>query len=151
MRNKGLVGAALAAALTLLTVLEGVEHTAYPDSGGVWTICSGSTKGVRPGHTATERECYEMTMRDYRDHEDAVLRGVTVHQTDNQLTALTLFCYNVGKTACARSTLFKRINAGQCAELRSEFLRWNKVQGKPVRGLTNRRVAEADLYLKDCK
>lgn len=154
MRNKALVGAALAAALAFLTAAEGMRNTAYQDSVGVWTICAGTTTGVKPGQKATQAQCWDMTTRDYRLAEKSVLRGIQVPLGPHQQTALTSFCYNVGANACEKSTLFRRVNAGECWNTYPEWLRWNKatIKGQKVAlpGLTNRRKAEADLFMRDC-
>lgn len=67
--------------------------------------------------------------------------------TQNQLNALTSFAYNLGSGALASSTLLKRVNVNpNDVTIRNEFLRWNKVNGVALKGLTNRRIKEADLY-----
>lgn len=154
-RNKALSGAALAAALAFLIQHEGSEQQAYQDSAGVWTICSGSTKGVQPGQTASQEQCWDMTTRDYRVAESAVLRAVHVPLRDHQIVALSSFCYNVGNSACQSSTLFRRLNAGEgCRAAIEELPRWNKItlngQKVSLRGLTNRRQAEVSLFTRNC-
>lgn len=151
MRNKALAGAALAAAISGLYVLEGVELTAYRDIAGVPTICAGTTKGVRMGQKATPEQCWAMTVRDYQIHERAVLRGVTVPLNANQQTALTFFCYNVGVYACLDSTAFREFNAGNYRAGCQAMALFNKVtvNGRKVvsQGLINRRAAEVKLCL----
>jgi lysozyme len=67
--------------------------------------------------------------------------------TQNQLNALTSFAYNLGSGALASSTLLKKINVNpNDVTIRNEFLRWNKANGVELKGLTNRRIKEADLY-----
>ena len=51
--------------------------------------------------------------------------------------------------AFASSTLLRLLNSGADKKLvADQFLRWNKVQGKEVKGLTNRRKLERELFLK---
>lgn len=151
MRNKALAGAALAAAISGLYVLEGVELTAYRDIAGVPTICAGTTKGVRMGQKATPEQCWTVTVRDYQIHERAVLRGITVPLNVNQQTALTFFCYNVGVYACRDSTAFREFNAGNYRAGCQAMALFNKVtvNGRKVvsKGLINRRAAEVKLCL----
>jgi lysozyme len=53
----------------------------------------------------------------------------------------------VGVNALKNSTLLKKVNKNpQDVTIRNEFLKWNKAAGKVLKGLTNRRIAEADLY-----
>jgi lysozyme len=67
--------------------------------------------------------------------------------TQNQLNALTSFAYNLGSGALASSTLLKKVNVNpNDLTIRNEFLRWNKTNGVALKGLTNRRIKEADLY-----
>ena len=50
--------AAIMAALVVMTPeMEGTVYEAYPDTGGVWTICTGHTAGVRRGQTASPEQC----------------------------------------------------------------------------------------------
>lgn len=152
MRNKALVGAALAAAITGLYQLEGVKYKSYMDIAGVPTLCAGTTLGVKLGQTATPQQCWDMTVRDYQKHEKAVLAGIKVDLNVNQQVALTFFCYNVGYYGCLNSTAFRKINAGDYTAGCQAMALWNKitVNGRKVvsDGLKNRRQAEIDLCLK---
>ena len=63
--------------------------------------------------------------------------------------ALVSLAYNIGTGAFASSTLLRLLNSGADKKLvANQFLRWNKVQGKEVKGLTNRRIIERELFLK---
>ena len=61
--------------------------------------------------------------------------------------------HNIGATGFARSTVLRRLNAGDTLGAAQAFLMWNKatINGKKqaVRGLTRRRKAEMDLFLSD--
>ena len=47
-------------------------------------------------------------------------------------------------------TLLKKVNANPCdPSILKEFLKWNKAGGKVLRGLTNRRIDEANYYFGD--
>jgi lysozyme len=151
MRNKAIGGAALAAAIAGLYTLEGVELTAYRDIAGVPTICAGTTSHVGMGQRATPQQCWDMTVRDYQKHEQAVLKGITVPLNVNQQTALTFFCYNVGISACMDSTAFRKTNAGDYRAGCQAMALFNKVtvNGRKVvsKGLVNRRAAEVKQCL----
>lgn len=70
--------------------------------------------------------------------------------TQSQFDALVCFAYNVGVGALKSSTLLKLVNTNpNDAEIRTQFLRWNKAAGKALKGLTKRREAEAELYFKN--
>ena len=67
--------------------------------------------------------------------------------TQNQFDALLLFQYNCGNAALSRSTLFRKVKANpNDNSIISQFARWDKVAGKPLKGLTIRRAAESKLY-----
>lgn len=67
--------------------------------------------------------------------------------TENQLSALTSFVYNVGINAFKNSTLLKLIKQDPGhPRIRYEFSRWNKSRGIALAGLIKRRKEEADLY-----
>lgn len=122
---------------------EGLRLTAYRDSGGVWTIGYGHTRGVRAGMTCTTAEADKWLREDLaRAGEQVDALGVC--KTQNEYAALTDFCYNLGIGNLRRSTLLRKIRAGApIAEIKKEFLRWNKSGGVALKGLTKRRAWEA--------
>lgn len=150
----------LAATLTLS--LAGVGHliqdeanvkTVYLDPVGIPTVCVGHTATVTRkdvGKTFSDVECQELLRSDTR-HAQAVVRSqIKALITQGQYDALVSFCFNVGTSACKASTLFKKINAGQCQAAGLEFAKWNKAQGRVLRGLTLRRAREAARWTQDC-
>lgn len=159
MNLKAKVGAvALASVLAFLAVEEGdgpirktpdgPVHVAYVDAVGVNTICHGHTADVRLGDTATPAMCKQWMLEDLQTADDAVERLVKVDLTDYQRVSLWSFIYNVGSGNFASSTLLKLINAGQFCAASKQFKRWDKGGGRVLRGLTKRRAAEADLFLR---
>ena len=138
-------GLAVIASLTAFVVgWEGQEFVPYRDIGGVWTVCAGVTgRHVIPGKLYTQRECRALTNGAIRTHGEALLQCLHYPITQPQFEALTSWAYNVGTTAACKSTLVKKINANYPAEnWCPELMRWNRVKGKVIRGLTNRRKAE---------
>ena len=80
--------------------------------------------------------------------ETQVKAKIKVAQSPNQIAALTSLTYNIGIGAFSRSTLLRLINSGADKnEIGAQFIRWNKVKGVEVPGLTRRRQLEAELYL----
>ena len=76
-----------------------------------------------------------------------VLKVVKSNITVNQLNALTSFAYNLGMTNFRNSSLLKLVNNNpNDGMIAKEFLKWNKANGKELKGLTNRRIAESALY-----
>jgi lysozyme len=136
---------------------EGLELKAYQDSAGIWTIGYGTIiyedqTPVKKGDIITQQRADQLIEREISSKSakvNAAIGAVTINQ--NQFDALVSFAYNVGTGALLNSTLLKRVKANPAdLKIRDAFMMWNKahVNGKlvAIKGLTNRRVAEADLY-----
>lgn len=138
------------AGLSFIQTWEGTENTAYLDSVGVPTICTGSTRAVKIGQVATTQECEERLVQDTGTAGRALARCVTAPVTQRQYDALVSLGFNIGEGAICRSTLVRKLNSGDCRGAGAEFLRWDWAGGSRLRGLTNRRKAESAEFLKDC-
>ena len=125
---------------------EGCRFTAYKDSVGVWTIGYGHTKDVQPGDTCTQDEADEFLIDDLHDALASVQNNVTVPLTDDELSALVDFVFNVGGTNFAHSTLLRLLNAGDYEGAAQQFGRWNHAGAMVLAGLTRRRAAEAAMF-----
>lgn len=139
--------------LNKIKLWEGLRLSAYQDQAGVWTIGFGHTgPDVYEGLSITEEQAEELLLEDIAEAQAAVDQLVKVDLTDNQYGALVSFVFNVGVGAFSKSTLLRKLNAGDYASVPNELARWNKitVNGKKVanRGLSNRRAAEAGLWAK---
>lgn len=140
--------------LALIKKFEGLRLAAYRDSGGVATIGYGTTvypngQKVKMGQKITAAEAVTYLLHDIQTIRlPALAKLVKVRLTSNEAGALISFVYNVGVEAFKGSTMLQLLNGGaQKREVASEFTRWNKVNGKGVKGLTRRRNAEAELFL----
>lgn len=135
---------------------EGCKLTAYPDPGSKngepWTIGYGHTSDgflkVEKGLRITQDVADGALENDLNEIAAAVERLVKVKLNDNQFGALVSFTFNVGVGAFSKSTLLKKLNAGNYDAVPGELARWNKNDGKVMAGLTNRRAAEAGLWAK---
>jgi len=134
--------------LALLRQWEGCKLAAYRCPAGVWTIGFGHTATAHEGMTITEAEAERLLRQDLALFEAEVERAVDVALTDAQFAALVSWAYNVGVSAMRRSSLIKRLNQGEYDAVPLELAKWNKVKGKVVRGLSNRRAAEAGLWAR---
>lgn len=90
---------------------------AYYDSGGLPTIGWGTThykggKPVRMGDTITKAQADFLLYDEFSLKFNAIKAATKVTLTDNQLAALTSFCYNIGRTALFDSTLWKLLQKG---------------------------------------
>jgi lysozyme len=138
--------AALSASALLLVSLanfEGYRSKAYiPVPGDVPTIGYGTTDGVKMGDTVTKAEAMVLLRKDVAGFEGVVKRCVKVPLYQYEYDAYTSLAYNVGARAFCKSTLVRKLNAGDYAGACAQILRWDRFKGRVLRGLTNRRRVE---------
>jgi len=142
-----------AVAVPLIAKWEGLRLEAYQDIVGVWTVCYGETKGVRPGDRYTKAQCEAMLAREVREYREGLHRYFTAETKAQRLTphrdaAYTSLAYNAGVRAIGKSTATRRINAGNIAGGCKALSWWNKAGGRVIRGLVNRRAEEVALCLR---
>lgn len=138
--------------IELIKQLEGCELTAYKCSAGVLTIGYGHTgKDVTDGLTITGEKAETLLREDLQKFEKAVEKYVKVELNQNQFDALVSLAYNIGSGSFSKSTLLKKLNAGDYTEAAEQFLVWNKMTVNGVKkesdGLKNRRQKERELFL----
>lgn len=132
------------AGLDLLKSFEGCKLNAYLDVGGIPTIGWGHTgPEVVIGMTMTQSQADGTLEKDLEKYY-VLDHYLEEEVNENQYSALVVLAYNIGLRAVRTSTLLKKINNGD--DPSKEWLRWNKVNGKEVAGLTRRRKAELELY-----
>lgn len=145
--------------ISFMHYFETCKLRAYPDPGSKngepWTIGWGHTgPEVKPGLEWTQQQADSVFVDDLRRFERDVLSLVKVSLTQGQFDALVSFAYNVGSDIDADtipeglgdSTLLRKLNNGDYDGAAREFRKWNKNDGKVMRGLTRRRVAEECLF-----
>lgn len=134
--------------IKLIQFFEGFSPTPYHCANGYKTIGYGHKLRESENFvTLTEREGYEILMKDLEIAEEGVSRYINANITDNQFSALVSFTFNLGAGALQRSTLRQKINYGSALEeVSEEFLKWVFCSGRKVRGLVERREAEAMIY-----
>lgn len=133
--------------LELIKKYEGCRLLAYKCPAGVWTIGYGHTAGVKSGMAITKADAERLLLQDLKRFEEGVEALVKVPLTSNQFSALVSFAFNCGLAALRSSTLLKKLNVGDLNGAAREILRWDKVNKKPVEGLTKRRKEEQKLFL----
>jgi len=121
---------------------ESVEQRPYRDAVGVLTACAGETDPGVVGLKAqfTRDECVAVLGASLLQHAQQLEQCVTRPVKQNEAVALLLWAHNVGVGAACRSTLVRKLNAGEpwCAELS----RWDYAGGQRLAGLTRRRAEE---------
>jgi lysozyme len=126
---------------------EGLRLKSYKDTGGIWTIGYGTTRKIIEGMTITQEDAGDYLIDDLTNVMSKLSKLTKVPLTEHQSIALIDFIYNLGGGAYQRSTLRMKLNRQEYKSAGLEFLKWNKVHGKPIKGLTNRRIAESNLFL----
>ncbi len=133
-----------------LKPIGGGKYVPYVCPAGVLTIGWGTTnldgKKFDKYSVWTKAQCDAALANDMVKYEKAVERLVKVDLNQNQFDAVVSFTYNCGEGALAKSTLLKRLNAGNFPGAAAQFKLWNKGGGKVLRGLVRRREAEAALF-----
>lgn len=148
-------GRTLVAALTLsaaafgsIVVSEGWSERAEPPvPGDVATYGFGTTtddagRPLRGGEQITPPKAVIRALQDIQKYEGALKSCVTVPLAQYEYDAYVSLAYNIGPTAFCGSTLVRKLNAQDYEGACKEILRWDRFQGKPLRGLTLRRQRE---------
>jgi lysozyme len=98
--------------------------------------------------TVTKGSAEALLKADLVQYEDAVRKAVKVPMTDNQFGALVSLCFNIGPGNFSKSTLVRKLNAGDVEGAAAQFDVWTKAGGKTLSGLVRRRNAEQALFRK---
>lgn len=126
--------------------LEGRRYTPYRDVAGVLTVCDGHTgKDIIPGKRYTDAECDALLEKDLKRVKAQVDPLIKVSIPESERAAFYSFAYNVGTGAFARSTLLKKLNAGDHAGACNELKRWTYAGGRQWKGLVTRREIEREV------
>ena len=142
-----------AAGVAGIALHEGTVKRVYLDPVAIPTVCVGHTATVTRadlGRTFSDAQCAELLKQDLRASEQAVKRAVRVPITQVQYDVLVSFTFNVGAANFSKSTLLRKINAGDCQGAVSEFHKWVYARGQKLPGLVKRRAAEASGYATGC-
>lgn len=128
----------------------GCKTEVYLDSAGYPTIGVGHLivdgedyiEGVTYDHDAL----MQLFAKDVWIYEQAVERHCRTRLEAHQFDALVSFVFNVGESNWSRSTLLKRVQCSDFADVPYQLSRWNMAGGRKSRGLTRRREAEGVLF-----
>ena len=141
-------GGAMAIAAVLIPSQEGIRYQPYQDVAGIWTVCYGHTgKDVMLGKTYTADECRALLNSDLRTVASQINPYIKTSIPVTTRAALYSFAYNVGVGNFKTSTLLYRINQGDIAGACDQLRRWIYADGKPWKGLMNRREIEREVCL----
>ncbi|MDD5769736.1 MAG: peptidoglycan DD-metalloendopeptidase family protein [Candidatus Gracilibacteria bacterium] len=143
--------------IDMIRGFEGFRDVAYQDSVGVWTIGYGFTSinqiPVKEGDTITLDEAEGELVKKSKYYTNWT-NFVKVPLTKEQQTALTSFEYNLGRNIWTKDTsdggampIIDMINVGDLVGAAEYLKEFNSAGGKDLKGLTNRRIKEANLLL----
>lgn len=143
--NRALAVGVLGLAAGIVAHFEGYRPSAYLDPIGIPTICYGHTATARVGQTLSRERCDYLLREDLGRACATVDQYVMVPMSQERHAALCSFVYNVGETAFSRSTLLRKLNAGDTKGACAELSRWVYAGGRELPGLVRRRQAEREL------
>ena len=136
-------------AYELIKQFEGLRLEAYLCPAGIWTIGYGHTSGVSPNSFITIQEADEYLHRDVATIE-MQLNKLNLSLRQCQWDAIVSFVFNVGIGNFKASTLLAKIRINpDDNSIIDECLRWVYANGKVMKGLQKRRLAEMKLYFSD--
>lgn len=132
--------------LDLIKKYEGCRLTAYKCPAGVLTIGYGHTDGVKAGDTITQAQADLYLQSDVGNYENLVNeynRNYNYKFNRNQFSALVSFAFN-----CGAGNLAMLLQNGKRDKqtISEKMLLYCNANGKPLKGLQDRRKAEQDLY-----
>jgi lysozyme len=134
--------------IALIKQFEECRLTAYLCPASKWTCGWGETEDVTRGTTWTQEEAdrrFDLRLRRTEAAVEKMLMGTKV--PDSVFSAMVSWVYNVGEGAAAKSTLVRKVRAGDLMGGWSELPRWCHSNGVLLSGLVRRRKAEQDLWL----
>lgn len=103
---------------------------------------------MRPNMVIDTNQATIRLLDDVEITEKDMLRLIKVSLNQNQWDAVCSFFFNLGGTQLETSTFLKRLNAKRFSEAADEMLRWKFDNGKEIKGLLRRRMAERELFLR---
>lgn len=147
MDNKRTAVAALTVSGSMiigLALSEGYKPNAYPDSGNVWTIGFGETKGVKHGDTTTPQRALMVLGKSVDGYAKGVQSCVTAPLYQYEFDALVDAAYNAGAGAVCKSPMVHYTNLQQYESACESYKNWyvHDHQGNLSKGLVNRRQYE---------
>lgn len=126
-----------------IIVSEGyTDRAVIPIPGDVPTIGFGTTDGVQLGDRTDPVRAIIAKQRDVQKFEGAIKQCVRVPLYQHEYDAYLSLTYNIGQGAFCNSTLVRLLNTKDYLGACEQILRWNRAQGREVRGLTIRRERE---------
>jgi len=124
------------------------------DPPSVITYCIGRTNAdgghVRPGQHFSREQCKEYLIHDSPKYNAALMACYPMDTLPpNRHAALVSFGYNVGPGTFCKSSVVRYLKQGRIRDACNALLRYDRANGRYLKGLHNRRVAERALCLRE--
>lgn len=146
----------LGLALTLVSAWEGLYTHPYRDSVGILTVCYGMTAADhREIKSYTADDCKKFLLQDLPKYNAEAKRCIPAIDTfpPHRHAAIVSFTYNVGGGALCKSSVARKLNAGDVKGGCDALMLYDKgtINGQRVviKGLHNRRVQEHQWCLME--
>lgn len=135
--------------INLVKRCEGLRLNVYGDATGLKTIGYGHLLVQADGdlQSITEDEAVSILTSDLQQAANSVIRLIRVPLDDNQFSALTDFCFNLGGACLQASSLRMKLNRGDYKGAADVFPRYVYAGARVLPGLVDRRAAERRLFL----
>lgn len=137
--------------LNLIKAYEGLRMTAYYTPTQEWSVGFGHRSTARHGMSVTEGDAVRLLKEDVKPIETVIEENVRAPLNQNEHDAVVSLIFNIGEENFKRSTVLRKLNAGDKLGAAEAFEKWTKakVNGELVTldGLVRRRAAEKSLFL----
>jgi lysozyme len=134
-------------ARSIIIRFEGFSPVAYCCASGKLTIGYGRTVDVCALDSTNEADEQAWLADEVKKIDKSLDLLIKVPLTEGQRAALISFIYNVGLQNFKKSTLLKKLNAGDTDGAGDQFSRWVYAKGQKLNGLIHRREEEAKLFM----
>ncbi|MEO1251636.1 MAG: lysozyme [Pseudomonadota bacterium] len=137
--------------LNLIKGYEGLRMAAHYAPSEKWTVGYGHTANARHGMSVTEGDAERLLRDDVKPIEQLLADTVRAPLNQNEHDALVSLIFNIGEENWKRSTVLRKLNAGDKIGAANAFELWTKafVNNELISldGLVRRRAAEKSLFL----
>jgi len=137
--------------LNLIKAYEGLRMSAQYTPSQEWSVGYGHRSTARHGMSVTEGDAIRLLKDDVKPLEEVISNTVRAPLNQNEHDALVSLIFNIGEENFKRSTVLRKLNAGDKLGAAEAFEKWTKakVNGELVTldGLVRRRAAEKSLFL----
>jgi GH24 family phage-related lysozyme (muramidase) len=137
--------------LNLIKGYEGLRMSAHYAPTEQWTVGYGHTGSARHGMSVTEGDAERLLRDDVKPIEQLIGDTVRAPLNQNEHDALVSLIFNIGEDNWKRSTVLRKLNAGDKIGAANAFELWTKAfvnnELATLDGLVRRRAAEKSLFL----